>query len=130
MEGGSPSSPDRSAGGGLARHKFGKLAAPKYACNRHATRKSCKDTRCATRRPRISKRDASYALDLRTIRLRHLALLLAGTVVVVASVALMTFVWLSPDRDLRCDKSRKAELAERGKEYTCLLRIPGHDRGH
>ena len=130
MEGGSPSSPDRPAGGGLARHKFGKLAAPRDACNRRATRKSCKDRRCASGLPRISKREASYALDLRTIRLRHLTLLLAGTVVVVASVALLTFVWLSPDRDLRCDKSRKAELAEQGKEYSCLIRIPGHDRGH
>jgi hypothetical protein len=58
-------------------------------------------------------------------------LLLAGTVVVVVSVALMVFVWLAPDRDLRCDESRKLELAEQGREYSCVLRVPEHPRpGH
>jgi hypothetical protein len=58
-----------------------------------------------------------------------MALLLAGTVVVLASVALMVSVWRSPDRDLRCDKSREVELVKQGREYSCVLRIPGHDRG-
>lgn len=68
---------------------------------------------------------------LQTMRLRHLVLLLTGTVFVVAYVALLVFVWVSPDRDLRCDESRKLELADEGRDYSCVLRVPDHPRlGH
>ena len=56
---------------------------------------------------------------------------MTGTVFVVAYVALLVFVWVSPDRDLRCDESRKLELAAEGRDYSCVLRVPDHPRlGH
>jgi hypothetical protein len=60
-----------------------------------------------------------------------LALLVAGALVVLAVIAVTVSVLISPDRDLRCDESRKVELTEQGREYSCVLRIPEHPRpGH
>lgn len=73
-----------------------------------------------------------YALDLERIRqLPHRALLLMGTLLVLGVVAVMVMAWRSPDLDVKCDESRKLELAEQGRDYSCVLQIPDHPRrGH
>jgi len=75
---------------------------------------------------------ASYDLGLRRIlRLPHLALLLAGALLILGVAVVMVSVWRSPDLDLRCDESKKIQRADQGREYSCVLQIPGHNRqGH
>ena len=72
-----------------------------------------------------------YALVLpRTVR-PHLALLSVATLLILALIILAVAGWArSSERDVRCDKGKRTELAARGEEYSCLLQIPGHDRGH
>jgi hypothetical protein len=54
-----------------------------------------------------------------------------GTLLVLGVVAVMVMAWRSPDLDVRCDESRKLELAEQGRDYSCVLQIPDHPRrGH
>ena len=61
----------------------------------------------------------------------HLALLLTATLLIIGLIALAVAGWArSSERDVRCDKAKRTELAARGEEYSCLLQIPGHDRGH
>jgi hypothetical protein len=69
---------------------------------------------------------------MRGIRqLPHKALLLAGTALFLGVVGVMVLAWRSPDLDVRCDESRKRELAEQGREYSCVLQIPDHPHpGH
>jgi hypothetical protein len=56
---------------------------------------------------------------------------LAGTLLVLAVVVLGLSVWARSDtRDVRCDKSKRAEVKARGGDYSCVIQIPGHDRGH
>jgi hypothetical protein len=55
-------------------------------------------------------------------------LLVAGTLLVVACVVVVVAAWRSPDLDLRCDESKKTERAKQGREYSCVLRIPEHNR--
>jgi hypothetical protein len=58
-------------------------------------------------------------------------MLLAGTLLVLAVVVLGLSVWARSDtRDVRCDKSKRAEVKARGGDYSCVIQIPGHDRGH
>jgi hypothetical protein len=75
---------------------------------------------------------ARYALGLlRTVRPLNLALLLTAALLVLAVIVLAVAGWSrSSERDVRCDKGKRAELTARGKDYSCLLQIPGHDRGH
>lgn len=57
-------------------------------------------------------------------------LLLAGALLILVLV-LGVSVWAhSDERDVRCDKSKRAEAKEKGDDYSCVLQIPGHDRGH
>ena len=61
----------------------------------------------------------------------HLALLSTAALLILALIVLAVAGWArSSERDVRCDKGKRAELAARGEEYSCLLQIPGHDRGH
>jgi hypothetical protein len=74
--------------------------------------------------PRYARRVA------RALRPRH-ALLLAGTAVVLALVVLGLTAWARSDvRDVRCDRGKRAVVQARGEDYSCVLQIPGHDRGH
>jgi hypothetical protein len=55
----------------------------------------------------------------------------AGTLLILGFLVVVVSAWRSPDLDLRCDESKKIELAEKGREYSCVLRIPKHNRrGH
>jgi hypothetical protein len=56
-------------------------------------------------------------------QLPHKALLLVGAVLILGIVSATVLVWRSPDLDLRCDESRKREVAEQGREYSCVLQI-------
>jgi hypothetical protein len=56
--------------------------------------------------------------------------MVAGAVAILAFAGLLVSVWRSPDQDLRCDKAKRLERAEQGRKYSCLIQIPGHDRGH
>ena len=71
-----------------------------------------------------------YAFVLPTAR-PHLALILTATLLIIGLIVLAVAGWASSsERDVRCDKAKRTELAARGEEYSCLLQIPGHDRGH
>jgi hypothetical protein len=49
----------------------------------------------------------------------------------VALVIAGASLWArTPERDVRCDKEKRADLRARGEDYSCLVQIPGHDRGH
>jgi len=64
----------------------------------------------------------------KALRPFYLTLLLAGALVILV---LGVSVWArSDERDVRCDKSKRVEAREKGDDYSCLLQIPGHDRGH
>lgn len=66
----------------------------------------------------------------RTLRSRQVALLLAS-LLVLGLVVLVLADWAgSSERDVRCDKAKRAEAMARGQDYSCLLQIPGHERGH
>jgi hypothetical protein len=73
-----------------------------------------------------------YALVvLRTIRPLRMALLSAAAFLLVTVAVLVMASWArSSERDVRCDKAKRAELEASGKDYACLFQIPGHDRGH
>jgi hypothetical protein len=76
--------------------------------------------------------DVGDALGLRRLaRLPHRLLLVAGTLLIVACVVVVVAAWRSPDLDVRCDESKKAERADQGRDYSCVLPIPEHPRpGH
>jgi hypothetical protein len=65
------------------------------------------------------------------LQVPHRVLLLAGTLLVFGVVAVMVLAWRSPDLDLRCDESKRIELEDSGRDYSCVLQIPEHNRrGH
>lgn len=73
----------------------------------------------------------SYALGLRRRpRTLHLTLLLAGALLMLVLILGVSIWSRSDEREVRCDKSKRAEAKEKGEDYSCLLQIPGHDRGH
>ena len=57
-----------------------------------------------------------------------MALLWARLLVLILAVLVLAGWALSSERDLRCDKAKRAEATARGQDYWCLLQIPGHDR--
>ena len=61
-------------------------------------------------------------------QLRHRVLVLAGALLVLVVAAVMVWAWRSPDVEVRCDESTKRELAEQGRDYSCVLPIPDHPR--
>ena len=63
--------------------------------------------------------------------MRRRALYIVGLLLALAVIVVVASVWArTPERDVRCDKEKRAELRARGEEYSCLVQIPGHDRGH
>jgi hypothetical protein len=88
-------------------------------------------TDIGTCRTCASPRPPSYAQSLpRKLRPVHLTLLLAGALLILILV-LGVSVWArSDERDVRCDKAKRAEAKAKGEDYSCVLQIPGHDRGH
>jgi hypothetical protein len=73
-----------------------------------------------------------YALGLlRKARPTRLALLSMIVLLLVAFIVLAAARWArSSERDVRCDSAKRTEMSAKGKDYSCLLQIPGHDRGH
>ena len=68
---------------------------------------------------------------LRSIRRPRFALFTAAILLITVVVAFGLARWArSSERDVRCDKTRRADLKAQGKDYSCLIQIPGHDRGH
>jgi hypothetical protein len=65
----------------------------------------------------------------RTLRPLDLTLLLVGALLLLVLVLGVTVWARSDERDVRCDKSKRTEAKEKGEDYSCLLQIPGHDRG-
>jgi hypothetical protein len=57
--------------------------------------------------------------------------LLLAILLVLFLIVLVLAAWArSSERDVRCDKAKRAEATAQGRDYACLLQIPGHDRGH
>ena len=60
-----------------------------------------------------------------------MAILILAALLLVALAGLAVARWArAADRDVRCDKAKRAKVEATGKDYSCLLQIPGHDRGH